>query len=143
MNQPPASPPPPPPGPSTATPGRPDVQRWWHLPSGRGVWQKAQWPSTQAIIALVLGILGVLCCAPVAPVAWYIGSNEERAGREERAAAAGPGRPLGPIIGGGVPMLGKALGIIGTVMLVLELLFGLIWMLFFGGMAVLQGISNR
>ena len=108
-------------------------------------YKKVEVPSTQAIIALVLGILGVVCCPPVAPVAWYLGSKEE-AIREARAAAAPPvpGRPLGPITGGaGVALVGKILGIIGTVMLVLGLLFGLLWMLFFGGMAVLQGISNR
>ena len=40
-------------------------------------------------------------------------------------------------------MAGKILGIIGTVILVLGLLIGFLWMLFFGGMAVLQGLSNR
>lgn len=113
MNEPLASPPPPPPGP----------------PASRAA-------STQAIIALVLGILGVLCCAPVAPVAWYLGSKE--------AAIADP--RWGSIFlgrGPGVAITGQILGIIGTFMLVLELLFGVIWTLFFGGMAVLQGISNR
>jgi hypothetical protein len=92
--------------------------------------------STQAIIALVLGILGVVCCPPVAPVAWYLGSKE--------VVIADPG--WGSIFlgrGPGVAMAGKILGIIGTFMLVLGLLFGMLWMLFFGGMAVLQGISNR
>ena len=110
-------------------------------------YKKAEVPSTKAIIAVVLGILGVLGCAPVAPVAWYLGSKEE-AIREARAAAASPGpsiplKPLGPILGGGAAMAGKMLGIIGTVMLVLELFFGVAWVLFFGGMEVLQGISNR
>ena len=110
MNEPLASPPPPPPGPPA---------------SGAA--------STQAITALVLGIVGIVCCTPAAPVAWYLGLNEERAIREGRAAVAGAG----------IATAAKILGIIGTVILVLGLLFGLLWMLFFGGMAVLQGISNR
>lgn len=89
--------------------------------------------STQAITALVLGILGVLCCHPLAPVAWYLGSTEVGAIRQGRASVAGEG----------FAMAGKILGIIGTVILGLGLLFGLLWMLFFGGMAVLQGLSNR
>jgi Domain of unknown function (DUF4190) len=110
MNEPLASPPPPPTGPPVSSAA-----------------------STQAITALVLGILGVLCCHPLAPVAWYLGLNEARAIRAGRA----------PVAGEGFAMAGKILGIIGTVILVLGLLFGLLWMLLFGGMAVLQGLSNR
>lgn len=110
MSQPLASPPPPPTGPPASSSA-----------------------STQAITALVLGILGVVCCHPLAPVAWYLSLNEARAIREGRAPAAGEG----------FAMAGKILGIIGTVILVLGLLIGFLWMLFFGGMAVLQGLSNR
>ena len=85
--------------------------------------------SNQAITALVLGILGVICCNFAAPVAWYLGHSELRAIREGRAPAAGEG----------MAMAGKIMGIIGTIILV----FGLLWVLFFGGMAVLQGLSHR
>jgi hypothetical protein len=85
--------------------------------------------SNQAITALVLGILGLICCSFAAPVAWYFGQTELRAIREGRAPAAGEG----------MAMAGKILGIIGTIILV----FGLIWALFFGGMAVIQGLAHR
>jgi len=83
--------------------------------------------SNQAITALVLGILGLVCCSILAPVAWYLGHNEGRAIREGRSPAAGEG----------MAMAGKILGIIGTILMI----FGLLWLLFFGGMAVLQGIA--
>jgi hypothetical protein len=85
--------------------------------------------SNQAITALVLGIVGVLCCHILAPVAWYLGHSEGRAIREGRAPAAGEGFALA----------GKIMGIIGTVFLLLAL----IWILFMGGMVVLQGLAHR
>ena len=85
--------------------------------------------SNQAITALVLGILGVVCCSFAAPVAWYLGLNEGRAIREGRAPAAGEG----------MATAGKILGIIGTVILI----FCVLWVLFFGGMAVIQGLAHR
>jgi Domain of unknown function (DUF4190) len=85
--------------------------------------------SSQAITALVLGILGVICCHPLAPVAWYLGHQEGRAIRAGQAPAAGEGFALA----------GKILGIIGTVLLAI----GLLWIFAFGGMVVLQGLANR
>ncbi len=89
--------------------------------------------SREAVTALVLGILGVVCCGFVAPVAWYLGQNELRAIRDGRASAAGEG----------MAMAGKILGMIGTALLAVGLLVGLLWTLFFGGMAALQGFTNR
>jgi mannose/fructose/N-acetylgalactosamine-specific phosphotransferase system component IIC len=89
--------------------------------------------SREAVTALVLGILGIVCCGFVAPVAWYLGQNELRAIREGRGSAAGEG----------MAMAGKILGMIGTGLLILGLIVGLLWTLFFGGMAALQGLSNR
>jgi hypothetical protein len=105
MSQPMYSPPPPPPPPVSAS------------------------ASNQAITALVLGILGLVCCSLAAPFAWYFGQTELRAIREGRSPAAGEG----------MAMAGKILGIVGTVILV----FALLWVLFFGGMAVLQGFAHR
>jgi hypothetical protein len=85
--------------------------------------------SGQAITALVLGILGVICCGLLAPVAWYLGQAELAAIREGRS----------PVAGQGLAMAAKILGIIGTIFLVL----GLVWIFFWGGMAVLQGLSHR
>jgi mannose/fructose/N-acetylgalactosamine-specific phosphotransferase system component IIC len=89
--------------------------------------------SKEAVTALVLGILGIVCCGLVAPVAWYLGQNELRAIRLGQASAAGEG----------MAMAGRILGMIGTALLILGLVVGLLWALFFGGMAALQGLSNR
>lgn len=85
--------------------------------------------STQAIVALVLGILGVICCGLAAPVAWYIGNQELQ------AILAG----TSPAAGEGMAKAGKILGMIGTALMVLWLL----WIFFMGGMAILQGAMNN
>jgi hypothetical protein len=85
--------------------------------------------SGQAITALVLGILGVTCCGLLAPVAWYLGQAELAAIREGRSPGAGQG----------LATAAKILGIIGTILLV----FWVIWIFLWGGMAVLQGIAHR
>jgi hypothetical protein len=90
---------------------------------------QAQSASTQAIVALVLGILSVVCCQIVGPIAWYIGNQELKA--IQMGAS--------PVAGESLAKAGKILGIIGTVLLILYLL----WIFFMGGMAVLQGMSNR
>ena len=82
--------------------------------------------SNQAITALVLGILGIICCGLLAPIAWYLGSQEVKAIREGRSPAAGEGLAKAAVI----------LGIIGTILMVLTLL----WIFFAGGMAILQGV---
>ena len=79
-------------------------------------------PSSQAVTALVLGILSVVCCQILGPVAWYLGNQEQRSIREGRSSAAGQGFATAGVI----------LGIIGTVFLV----FGLFWVFAMGGMAV-------
>lgn len=85
--------------------------------------------STQAITALVLGLLGIVpCCGLLAPIAWFVGSQELKAIREARAPAAGEGIAKAAVI----------LGMIGTAILVL----GILWIFFWGGMAILQGIAN-
>jgi uncharacterized membrane protein YjgN (DUF898 family) len=91
---------------------------------------QSQSASTQAITALVLGILGVICCGLAAPIAWYIGNQELRAIQAGTSPAAGET----------MAKIGKILGIIGTVLLILWFL----WIFFMGGMAILQGaMSNR
>lgn len=83
--------------------------------------------STQAITSLVLGILGVICCGILAPVAWYLGNQELKAIQEGRS----------PVAGETLAKIGKILGIIGSILLVLSLL----WIFFAGGMAVIQGLA--
>lgn len=84
--------------------------------------------SSQPTVALVLGVLSIVCCGLLGPVAWYIGD------KELKAIAAGASDRSGE----GLAKAGKILGIIGTVLLVLSL----IWVVFAGGMAVLQGLGN-
>ncbi|HEV2846410.1 MAG TPA: DUF4190 domain-containing protein, partial [Thermoanaerobaculia bacterium] len=86
----------------------------------------SQSASTQAIVALVLGRLGIICCGLLAPIAGYLGNHETRAIREGRSPNAGEG----------LATAAKILGIIGTVLFVLTLL----WIFFAGGLAILQGI---
>jgi hypothetical protein len=87
---------------------------------------QSQSASTQAITALVLGILSAICCNLLGPFALYLGMQERKAIREGRSPAAGDAFALVAII----------LGIIGTILLVI----GLFWLFALGGMAVLQGI---
>ncbi len=77
---------------------------------------------------LVLGIVGVVCCGLCAPIAWYLGSDELK-----RIAAG-----TAPASGESTAKVGKILGIIGTILLILSL----VWIFFAGGMAVLQGMSG-
>ncbi len=81
----------------------------------------------RATMALILGIVGLVCCQPVAPVAWYLGSSEGKRIRAGQAPAAGETQAT----------VGKILGIIGTVLFILAVF----WIVFAGGMAVLQGLA--
>ncbi|HSS51309.1 MAG TPA: DUF4190 domain-containing protein, partial [Thermoanaerobaculia bacterium] len=47
--------------------------------------------STNAIVSLVLGILGVICCGLMAPIAWYLGNQELKAIQAGSSPAAGDG----------------------------------------------------
>jgi uncharacterized protein DUF4190 len=86
-------------------------------------------PSTQAITALVIGILGIVsCCVLLSPVAWYIGGQEIKAIREGRSPAEGEV----------LANVGRILGIVGTVLMVLFVL----WVFFMGGLAVLAGLRS-
>lgn len=67
----------------------------------------------QAITALVLGILGVVLCGVLAPFAWVIGGR----------AVADIDASHGTIGGRGAASAGRVLGIVGTVLLGVALLF--------------------
>jgi uncharacterized protein DUF4190 len=85
--------------------------------------------SREATTALVLGIIGLVCCGLCAPVAWYLGHKELlaiRAGQSPRA-------------GESLAMAGKILGIIGSILVI----FGIVWVFFFGGMVLLQGLAGH
>ena len=83
----------------------------------------------QAVTAFVLGILGLICCPLVGPIAWYLGKKESEAIAQGRSSAAGEG----------IAKTGFILGILGTIYLA----GGLFWIFFWGGMAVLSAIFNR
>jgi len=91
---------------------------------------QSQSASTQAVMSLVLGILSIVtCCGILAPVAWYLGSQELKAIREGRSAAAGDG----------IAKAGMILGILGTLWMVMILL----WIFFWGGMAIVSAWTGR
>lgn len=84
--------------------------------------------SNRALISLILGILGVLCCGILAPIAWYLGSQELKAIKSGLATPANQG----------LATAGMILGIIGTILLGLAVL----WMIFFGGLGMLSALGS-
>ena len=78
---------------------------------------------SNATLILVLGIVGLLCCSLLGPVVWYMGKQEMQGIAEGRIPAASEG----------TAKAGMILGIIGTAFLV----FGILWIFFFGGIAIL------
>lgn len=80
-------------------------------------------PSSQATTALVLGILGVLCCGLLGIPALIVGKREMN--RIDQG--------LAPVEGRGVAQAGYILGIIGLVFPVLLLLYIILAAAFFGG----------
>jgi TRAP-type C4-dicarboxylate transport system permease small subunit len=84
--------------------------------------------SSKATMAVVLGVLGIVCCGFLAPGAWYLASEEIKAIDAGRIAESNRG----------MAQVAKILGIIGTILLGLALL----WVLFFGGMAVLGALTG-
>jgi hypothetical protein len=60
------------------------------------------------VLALILGIVGIVACGIAAPFAWVQGRKAER---------AVAGAPPGAYSGKGMATAGKILGIIGTVLL--------------------------
>jgi uncharacterized membrane protein YjgN (DUF898 family) len=83
--------------------------------------------SSRATTSLVLGIIGIVCCQICAPIAWYMGNKELMAIRAGQSPASGEG----------MAKAGKIIGIIGTILLILSL----VWVFFFGGMAIIQGMA--
>ena len=83
---------------------------------------------SQATLILILGILGIVCCPICAPIAWIMG------GKELKAIKAG----TLPATNEGMAKAGWILGIIGSIILI----FWIIWVLFFGGMAMLSAMTQ-
>jgi hypothetical protein len=85
--------------------------------------------SSQPTIALVLGILSILCCPILGPIAWYIGSQELKNIAAGSADASGEG----------LARAGKILGIVGTIFIV----FWILWIALWGGLAFIQGMTGN
>jgi hypothetical protein len=86
--------------------------------------------STQAVLALVVGILSlVTCCGLPGPLAWYLGYQETKAIREG----------LSPAAGQGFAQAGMILGIIASIFLTM----GVFWIFFMGGMAILSAMFHH
>ncbi|MCS6859335.1 MAG: hypothetical protein NZT92_03315 [Abditibacteriales bacterium] len=84
--------------------------------------------SVNGTLILVLGILSVVSCSILGPVAWIMGNNalttlNQGGGSESER---------------GLVVAGRILGIIGTVLLVL----GILWAVFFGGLTMLAVLAG-
>lgn len=112
-----STPPPPPSG------GGYDGGAYGAPPTPAGQPQGGDHPKGMTI--LVLGILSLVCCSPLGIAAWVMGN---KALKEIDSA---PGRYNNRQL----VSIGRILGIIGTVLLVLSI----IWIVFLGGLAVLSG----
>lgn len=76
--------------------------------------------SSNATLILVLGILSLVCCGLLGPVAWIMGNNALR------DIDAGIGNPSDR----GMVVAGRVLGIIATVLMILGILiYGAIFLL--------------
>jgi uncharacterized membrane protein (DUF485 family) len=71
---------------------------------------------SQATTALVLGILGIVCCQVLSIVAWIMGNNELEGIR------AGRRNPTNE----GTANAARILGIVGTVLLGIGIIFGIL-----------------
>jgi hypothetical protein len=74
----------------------------------------------QATLSLVLGIISVVCCAILGPVAFFVGNSSLT-----RIRASG-----GTLGGEGLAQAGRILGIIGTIFLVLGVIVFVIRIIF-------------
>ncbi len=87
----------------------------------------------QAVVALVLGLLGVVTCQLLAPLAWIIGRKVT--GEIDASGGAWGGRSNA--------QTGMWLGIVGSVLLILAVLGLVIWLVFavslFGGTMLNDG----
>lgn len=82
----------------------------------------------RATTAMVLGILGLVVCQICAPFAWSIGG---KAVKEIDASGGAYG-------GRGQAQAGYIMGIIGTVLLGLGVVFGILWLVF----VVIVGVAG-
>lgn len=95
-------------------------------------YQPVMYPEqSQSTVVLVLGILGLVFCQVLAPIAWYMGNTELAAIDEGRRDPTNREHAN----------IGRILGIIGTLLIVLALAFFVIWILFAGAI-IIGGVSS-
>lgn len=85
--------------------------------------------SQKATTILVLGIISLICCQLLGPVAWALGSTELKRIRAGQVSVHDEG----------VTKAGMILGIISSIFLILAL--G--WMLLFGGLAFIGALLDQ
>ena len=83
--------------------------------------------SSQATTALIVGIVGVVCCGLAAPFAWYLGNKELQLIAAGQSSSAGQG----------LAQAGKILGMIGSA----RLMLGWVGVFFAGGRPGFSGLS--
>ena len=82
---------------------------------------------SRAVMALVLGLLGMMMCAILGPVAWWMGAAVRR---DDRDMGREPN---------GLATVGMILGIVSSVLLTLQLAFVGLYCVF-GGFAVVMAL---
>src|SRR5512140_2729108 len=82
--------------------------------------------SSRATTALVLGIVGIVCCQLCGPFAWWMGKQELEAVRAGSSPASNEG----------MAKAGMILGIVGTILLGLSF----VWILFGGFAAIMSAM---
>lgn len=85
--------------------------------------------SDKATTILVLGIVSLVCCQLLGPVAWVLGSSELKRIRSGQVSVHDEG----------TTKAGMILGIISSIFLML----GLAWVLLFGGLAFLGALVEQ
>lgn len=97
-------------------------------PGGYGAAGGIPQPHPKGTTILVLGVLSLVCCSPLGIAAWLMGNTAQK------EIDANPGA----YSNASSVQIGRILGIIGSVLLVLSL----IWIVFAGGLAVITGSTN-
>jgi hypothetical protein len=90
--------------------------------------------SGRAVAAFVVGLASFFfCCHLPGPVACYLAVQERRAIRAGQASPAGDG----------YAMAGLVLGIISTALLIVGVLVACVWVVAFGGLAILAAATGH
>lgn len=79
-----------------------------------------QYPEqSQSLTVFILGLLSIILCQVLGPFAWKMGNDEVRAVNEGRRSPENLG----------LAQAGRICGIVGTCLLAVVLVFGILWLL--------------